>query len=279
MADSLANVGASARKRSLAAVDDWVNQPTDPFEIAALRTLQSVGQRKEGKATQALSSIGDAIYNAAAGPSRLVNAHMAEYQPGMSVQDMPQTMQQLPEVAANVVGTPAFTGGVPGTASMGIRAYKPPPGVDLVRKTPNSIDAMADGKSVGTINISENHPFVSSVFVEPSHQGKGVGRALYSKAERDLGSDLVPSPIGLSDQAKAIWKKELAAMPRDEANKLIQKSREIGRSYGIKDSDIDVRIGNLLPTLGSNFTDKKTSLALLGANNAQQDKIRAYNSQ
>ena len=112
MADqSLADVGAAKRKRSLAAVKDWVNLPSDPHEMAAIRTLQSVGQRKEGKVTQALSSIGDAIYNAAAGPSRLVNAHMGEYQPGMSVANMPQTMAQLPEVAMNVVGGPGVTGG------------------------------------------------------------------------------------------------------------------------------------------------------------------------
>jgi hypothetical protein len=67
MADSLANVGASARKRSLAAVDDWVNQPTDPFEIAAMRTLQSVGRRKEGAATQFLSSIGAEPFRKGAG--------------------------------------------------------------------------------------------------------------------------------------------------------------------------------------------------------------------
>ncbi len=49
---------------------------------------------------------------------------MQEYQPGASVQDMPQTMQQLPEVATNVVGLPGVMGGVPADA-LGSAARNP----------------------------------------------------------------------------------------------------------------------------------------------------------
>lgn len=86
----------------------------EALEAAAVRQRQSaVGGRREGAATAALDKLGTAIYNLGAGPSRLINSAMQEYQPGVSVQDMPQTMQGLPEVAANVVGMPGITGGVP----------------------------------------------------------------------------------------------------------------------------------------------------------------------
>jgi GNAT superfamily N-acetyltransferase len=128
---------------------------------------------------------------------------------------------------------------------MGIRAYQPPAGVELVERTPSAIDAIASGKNVGTINVSENNPFVSSVFVEPEFRGKGVGKSLYSAAEKRLGQDLVPSPLGLSDDAKKFWRKELAAMPPDEADRIVNKARDIGRGYGIKDADIDTRLSGL----------------------------------
>lgn len=69
------------------------------------------------------SRLGTNIWDAAASPSRLVNAHMGEYQPGASVQDMPQTMKQLPETAMNIVGTPGME--VPGvTLNSGVRLPK-----------------------------------------------------------------------------------------------------------------------------------------------------------
>lgn len=78
---------------------------SDPFEIAAMRQRNTVKRNApEGLATRLLDALGTAAYNTAAGPSRLVNAHMAEYQPGASVQDMPQTTERLPEVAMDVMG-------------------------------------------------------------------------------------------------------------------------------------------------------------------------------
>jgi hypothetical protein len=69
------------------------------------------------------SRLGTNIWDAAASPSRLLNAHMGEYQPGASVQDMPQTMEQLPETAMNIVGTPGME--VPGvTLNSGVRLPK-----------------------------------------------------------------------------------------------------------------------------------------------------------
>lgn len=101
-----------------------VADPLDPAEIAALRVKSSVLHQnpQEGTATRLLDALGTAFYNALAGPSRLVNAAMEEYQPGASVRDMPRTMEILPEVATDITGAPGVTGGVPGMG-MGIRAY------------------------------------------------------------------------------------------------------------------------------------------------------------
>jgi GNAT superfamily N-acetyltransferase len=121
------------------------------------------------------------------------------------------------------------------------------PGFRTVRKTPSSIDAYVGDANVGSINLSENHPYVSSIFVEPGYRGQGVGAALYGKAEADLGRSLVPSPLGLSDDAKKMWRKNLASMPREEAQKIIDEAWAIGRSYGVKDKDIEARLGDLLP--------------------------------
>jgi hypothetical protein len=77
------------------------------------RSVKPDGGRQEGGATSLLDSLGVSLYNTLASPSRLVNSHMAEYQPGVSVQDMPETMRYLPEVATNVVGLPGVMGAVP----------------------------------------------------------------------------------------------------------------------------------------------------------------------
>jgi hypothetical protein len=92
------------------------------------RSVKPDGGRQEGGATSLLDSLGVSLYNTLASPSRLVNSHMAEYQPGVSVQDMPETMKYLPEVATNVVGLPGVMGAVPegamGSAAGGkIKAY------------------------------------------------------------------------------------------------------------------------------------------------------------
>lgn len=94
-------------------MSDGLARLMDPYEAAAARIQQSVrGGRKEGALTRLLDGAGTGLYNMAASPSRLVNAHMGEYHPGASVQDMPQTMEQLPEVAMNVTGIPGGQGGL-----------------------------------------------------------------------------------------------------------------------------------------------------------------------
>jgi GNAT superfamily N-acetyltransferase len=144
-------------------------------------------------------------------------------------------------------GAYAAAPAIPTATGMGIRTYKPPSGVELMQKGPRSIDAYSGGRYAGGINISESNPFATSIHVEPEFRKLGLGKSLYSAAEKQIGEDLVPSPLGLSEEAKAFWRKELAAMPRETAEAVIARSREIGRGYGIKDADIDTRLVGLLP--------------------------------
>lgn len=119
-------------------------------------------------------------------------------------------------------------------------------GFSMAKRTPHSIDALVDGKNVGTVNLSENHPYISSIFVEPEYRGKGIGAALYGEAETVLGRPLVPSPLGLSEDAKKMWQKNLSTMSPDEAKKIIDEAWAIGRGYGVKDAHISERLDPLL---------------------------------
>lgn len=131
---------------------------------------------------------------------------------------------------------------------MGLKYSPPPQGVEIKQLSPSYLVAKSEGREIGQISLSEKNPFVSLIQVDPQHRGKGIGAALYSEAERALGKDLVPSPLGLSDDAKRFWEKQLAQMPEPEARALIEKSRQIGLTYGIKPEHIEDRVGNLIKT-------------------------------
>jgi GNAT superfamily N-acetyltransferase len=141
------------------------------------------------------------------------------------------------------------SGAIPAEANslrMGLKYSPAPDGVEIKQLSPSYLIAKSGGKEVGQISLSEKNPFVSLIQVDPNHRGRGVGSALYSEAEKALGRDLVPSPLGLSDDAKKFWRKQFAQMPREEAQKLINQAREIGLSYGIKPEHIETRLGDLL---------------------------------
>jgi hypothetical protein len=128
----------------LSSPDDMPDILRTAFERVR-RSVRPDGGRQEGGATSLLDSLGVSLYNTLASPSRLVNSHMAEYQPGVSVQDMPETMRYLPEVATNVVGLPGVMGAVPegamGSAAGGkIKAY---------HGSPHDFDKF-DMKKIGT---------------------------------------------------------------------------------------------------------------------------------
>jgi GNAT superfamily N-acetyltransferase len=103
-------------------------------------------------------------------------------------------------------------------------------------------------KYAGEVNVAERGPFISSITVEPEFRGQGIGRELYKEAEELAGDVLVPSPLGLTDDAMRMWNKRFENMASFEANELLDKSKEIGRQYGIKDADLDARLDPLRNT-------------------------------
>ncbi len=83
----------------------WTPQPqgslTNPYNDA----MANMG----APVVSALAKLLAAPVNAA---RDFTHAHMAEYQPGMSVNDMPQTMNALPAAAMSAVGFPGGVGGL-----------------------------------------------------------------------------------------------------------------------------------------------------------------------
>lgn len=116
----------------------------------------------------------------------------------------------------------------------------------IARTGPRSSSAYVDGAYAGEVSVAQGGPFISSVTVEPGLRGQGVGRELYKEAEELAATQLVPSPLGLSDDAIRVWQRRLASMAPDEANALIEQSREIGRRYGISDAHLSERLDPLL---------------------------------
>jgi GNAT superfamily N-acetyltransferase len=102
--------------------------------------------------------------------------------------------------------------------------------------------AHINGEYAGSAHLSEKHPFVSAMQVEDKHAGKGVAHALHDHIESQIGRKLVPSPLDTSDRHGEVWKRRLAGMDPKQADALIKESRKIGRSYGVKQTDIDARL-------------------------------------
>jgi hypothetical protein len=98
------------RERILSALTDSPAQPAPWF--ASTPQEQNLNQAYP-QVDNALGAILSAPFHSA---RNLVQSHLAEYQPGMSVGDMPQTMQALPEAAMNMIGggTPFAQSGAAG---------------------------------------------------------------------------------------------------------------------------------------------------------------------
>lgn len=136
----------------------------------------------------------------------------------------------------------AAVGLVPGVGDAVQKGVKK--GINIVRKTPTMADAYIDDVFAGTVSLSENHPFVSAINVEPQYRGQGIGRELYAEAEKMAGKPLFPSPLGLTDDAVRMWKKRLASMPSDDAQRLLDAAQAAGEGYGIL---ADLVAGRLKP--------------------------------
>jgi GNAT superfamily N-acetyltransferase len=120
-----------------------------------------------------------------------------------------------------------------------------------IQKGDGFAKAYINGEYAGEVNAAQKGPFISSVVVEPKFQGIGVGRALYAEADKMVEGGIIPSPLGLTERTEVIWKKRLSEMPAGEAARVIERSKEVGRSYGISDGDLSARLDKLMPQQGN----------------------------
>jgi hypothetical protein len=138
-----------------------------------------------------------------------------------------------------------------GEASLGMAGGRVPAalpeGVQLARKG-SMYDITADGRWAGMASVAADgaKPFMSSVAIEPWAQRRGIGAALYDTVEKDIGRPLVPSPLGLTDEATAFWQKRWAGLPSDERKKLLDEATEIGEGYGLSKEQVQRRFEKLM---------------------------------
>jgi hypothetical protein len=92
----------------------------------------------------------------------------------------------------------------------------------------------ATGERIGTVSRAGDHPFISSIRLV-SHRGEGLAKHIYNALEKKIKRPIVPSPLGLSDNATRVWKKRLAKLPAEHAKQLLDESFKLGLTYGIKD--------------------------------------------
>jgi len=93
--------------------------------------------------------------------------------------------------------------------------------------------AELDGRRVGSLNVSPRAAYASSVQVLPDARRQGVASALYDAAEADLGRRMMPSPLGMSDDAMAFWQRRLSGLSDSERRALLQEAVDVGQQAGV----------------------------------------------
>jgi GNAT superfamily N-acetyltransferase len=95
-------------------------------------------------------------------------------------------------------------------------------------------DISVGGRPAGSVSMAPNgRPFVDRIQIDPAFQRQGVGGQVYDQLEETLGVPLVPSPLGLSDEAQGFWRKRLDALPPDQARHRIDEAMGYGQEFGV----------------------------------------------
>lgn len=93
-------------------------------------------------------------------------------------------------------------------------------------------------------NNGEQLPFVGISGVDPAQRGRGIGSAAYDELAKQV-PDLVPSPLGLSESATALWRRRIAQMSRSDAEDALRRSEGYGTELGETSADIRSRLAPL----------------------------------
>jgi hypothetical protein len=86
-----------------------------------------------------------------------------------------------------------------------------------------------DGQRLGELRIITRHgaPYATGVQVGPKRQG--IATALYDAAEAVLGRRMVPSPLGISDEAIAFWRARLSRLEPSEKQAILAETLRMGQ--------------------------------------------------
>jgi len=103
---------------------------------------------------------------------------------------------------------------------------------------------MVNGEKAGEITLApDGAPFVDRVQLSDDWRGKGVAEAAYDQIEQQIGRTLVPSPLGLTEDASRFWAKRLDRMSPEQRAAAIDEAFQIGRGFGLRDEHLENRLG------------------------------------
>lgn len=105
-----------------------------------------------------------------------------------------------------------------------------------ISKRGDSFIAEIDGVRVGELSLSWRGAYATSVEVNAAYRRRGIATKLYAAAERTIGRGMIPSPMGMSDDAVRFWKRRLSEMEPEQKQAALQEALDIGVSAGIPKS-------------------------------------------
>lgn len=109
----------------------------------------------------------------------------------------------------------------------------------VVSKVGDSLFAEVDGVRVGELALSWRGAYATSVEVNSAYRRRGIATKLYDAAEAVIGRVMIPSPMGMSDDAVRFWKRRLSKFGAAEKQSMLQEALDIGVSAGISKSARD----------------------------------------
>jgi GNAT superfamily N-acetyltransferase len=121
-----------------------------------------------------------------------------------------------------------------------------------------AFDISVGGRPAGSVSMAPNgRPFVDRIQIDPAFQRQGVGGQVYDQIEETLGVPLVPSPLGLSDEAQGFWRKRLASLDPAIAQTRINQAMDYGHEFGVDAYDrlTPLRASAPEPSLASIIAD------------------------
>lgn len=102
-----------------------------------------------------------------------------------------------------------------------------------ISKKGDQFIAEVDGKRVGSMSLSWRGPYATSVEVASDARRRGIATHLYDAAESVLGRPVVPSPLGISDEAMKLWKRRLSGLDPETRDALLKEAAQIGADAGV----------------------------------------------